>query len=153
MRLQKTTVRAQEQPFLPVLSNSRRRVRACVRPCAHAHLTRPAGDARLNSARTLASPKAFSRTHKTGKRRGRIGRTPISCKMYLICCINDNMGNVWSGKKCDKKDRFYLELKEIVAGRSEAGCITEKANGVDEEKRSLGEKRGKRRLFSLKTLR
>lgn len=128
-------------------------MRACVRPCAHAHLTRPAGDARLNSARTLASPKAFSSTHKTGKRRGRIGRTPISCKINLICCINDNMGHVWSGKKEEEKTVFYLKLKEIVAGRSKAGCITEEANGVDEEKRSLHEKRSKCGRFILKTLR
>lgn len=39
-----------------------------------------------------------------------------------------------------KRDCFYLKLEEIVAGRSEAGCVTEKANGVDEEKRSLQEK-------------
>lgn len=114
---------------------------ACVWPCARVHLTRPAGDARLNSARTLASPKALSSTHKTGKRRGRMGRTPISCKIRLICCITNNTGNVWSGKEGKKKkDCFYLKLEEIVAGRSEAGCVTEKANGVDEEKRSLQEK-------------
>lgn len=71
-----------------------------------------------------------------------MGRTPISCKIRLICCITNNTGNVWSGKgKKKKKDCFYLKLEEIVAGRSEAGCVTEKANGVDEEKRSLQEKR------------
>lgn len=43
-------------------------------------------------------------------------------------------------KEKKKKDCFYLKLEEIVAGRSEAGCVTEKANGVDEEKRSLQEK-------------
>lgn len=51
------------------------------------------------------------------------------------------MGNVFSGKKRGQ-NCAYLKLKEIVAGRSKAGCITEKANGVDKEKRSLEEKRG-----------
>lgn len=42
--------------------------------------TKPAGDARLNSERTRASPKALTRTHMTGKSRGRMGRMAISCK-------------------------------------------------------------------------
>ena len=50
----------------------------CVSVCML--LTKLAGDARLNSARTLASPKAFTSTHITGKSSGKMGRTPISFK-------------------------------------------------------------------------
>lgn len=34
-------------------------------------------------------------------------------------------------------ERLYLELKEIVAGRGEAGCITKVADSVDQQERQL----------------
>lgn len=59
-------------------------------------LTRPAGEARLNSARTLASPKEFNSTHMTGKRRGRMGSMPISCKYNFRSRINI----IYVGRPC-----------------------------------------------------
>lgn len=104
--------------------------------CACVHLTRPAGDARLNSARTLASPKAFSSIHMTGKSKGKMGRTPINCKFNVICHVTNTKlkkkKKVWLVRQKIVNDRSYLKLKEIVAGRSEAGCITKITNSVDE---------------------
>lgn len=124
MRLQITTtaIRVVEQPLQPVLSNHCPRGHASrVWPCTRAHLTRPAGDARLNSARTLASPKALSSTHKTGKRRGRMGRTPISCKIHLIACVTNKTGNVWSGKAGRK--RLFLPGAGRNCSRGEWGWV------------------------------
>lgn len=75
-------------PFSANAHNKVRTTCVCVPVCMCVSLTRPAGDARLNSARTLASPNAFNSTHMTGKSKGNMGRTPINCKFNVIRSIN-----------------------------------------------------------------
>lgn len=49
-------------------------------PGAWEQLTRELGEALLIWARTRASPQAVARTQRTGKSRGRMGRTPFTWK-------------------------------------------------------------------------
>lgn len=118
---------------------------ACIHVCGRAHVCiLPDQLAMHGWTRQGLWPLRRHWAAPTGQGRGGAGWAghPSAAKIRLICCITNNTGNVWSGKGKEKKkkDCFYLKLEEIVAGRSEAGCVTEKANGVDEEKRSLQEK-------------
>lgn len=89
-------------------------VKTCV--CVHAFLTRPAGEARLNSARTLASPKEFNRTHMTGKRRGRMGSMPINCTYNFISLtskLKNDESQISAGRPCSQISKIKMKLANM----------------------------------------